>query len=315
MPAGLQHGTGFTSILTNTKVTRDQQTRLYFQADSTVYAHGRRRAPDQVRRAGRPRRQQRAAAASQAQPRDDLLGHAAARRFSGGTYGYYSVRSNGVAPEAGLHHRGRHPHEQHRPVRPGRLDDQQQADDQRRPPHRAREGADLHHRAKTCRSIGIEFSFGDKLAPRVGFAYDIKGDGKWKVVRFVGHLLRHLQARTAARLVRRRQVDASTYYTLDTSDWPTLVDGASCPPACPGTLIRGPIDFRHPSFGCGLDRAEPEADEAAGSVVRPRPPAERRDGGQRALRPQAARPRDRRHGLARRRRATRATSSPTPAKA
>ena len=39
------------------------------------------------------------------------------------------------------------------------------------------------------------------------------------------------------------------YYTLDTLDWTTLVDGANCPPACPGTLIRGPIDFRHPSFG------------------------------------------------------------------
>ncbi|MEP6594005.1 MAG: hypothetical protein ABJC51_09950, partial [Acidobacteriota bacterium] len=39
------------------------------------------------------------------------------------------------------------------------------------------------------------------------------------------------------------------YYTLDTSDWPNLLASASCPPACPGTLIRGPIDFRHPSFG------------------------------------------------------------------
>ena len=38
VPASLQRGTGFTSIPTNTKVTRDQQTRLYFQADSTVYA-------------------------------------------------------------------------------------------------------------------------------------------------------------------------------------------------------------------------------------------------------------------------------------
>ena len=38
MPASLQRSTGFTSIPTNTKVTRDQQTRLYFQADSTLYA-------------------------------------------------------------------------------------------------------------------------------------------------------------------------------------------------------------------------------------------------------------------------------------
>ena len=29
------------------------------------------------------------------------------------------------------------------------------------------------------------------------------------------------------------------YYTLDTFNWPTLVDGANCPPACNGTLIRG----------------------------------------------------------------------------
>ena len=54
VPASLQHGTNFTSIPTNTKVTRDQQTRLYFQADSTVYATRRRRAPGQVRRPGRP---------------------------------------------------------------------------------------------------------------------------------------------------------------------------------------------------------------------------------------------------------------------
>ena len=38
MPASLQRATGFTSIPTNTKVIRDQQTRAYFQADGTVYA-------------------------------------------------------------------------------------------------------------------------------------------------------------------------------------------------------------------------------------------------------------------------------------
>ena len=55
-------------------------------------------------------------------------------------------------------------------------------------------------------TYGVEFGFCDKLAPRLGFAYDIKGDGKLEGVRVVGHLLRHLQARAAARLVRRRQV-------------------------------------------------------------------------------------------------------------
>jgi hypothetical protein len=39
------------------------------------------------------------------------------------------------------------------------------------------------------------------------------------------------------------------YYALDTYDWPNLVNGAGCPPACPGTLLRGPVDFRHVSLG------------------------------------------------------------------
>ena len=28
---------------------------------------------------------------------------------------------------------------------------------------------------------GVEFNFGDKIAPRVGFAYDVRGDSRWKV--------------------------------------------------------------------------------------------------------------------------------------
>ena len=55
------------------------------------------------------------------------------------------------------------------------------------------------------------------------------------------------------------------YYTLDTSTGTNLVDSSACPPACPGTLIRGPIDFRHPSFGSDATRSGPEADAAAGS--------------------------------------------------
>ncbi len=46
-PANLQHGTSFQNIPSNTKVTRDQQTRLYFQADSTVY--GRMAGEHQVK--------------------------------------------------------------------------------------------------------------------------------------------------------------------------------------------------------------------------------------------------------------------------
>ena len=85
----------------------------------------------------------------------------------------------------------------------------------------------------------------------------------------------------SCRAARSAATSGSTYYyTLDTLDWPNLLRQlARCPPACPGTLIRGPIDFRHPSFGSDSHRPGPEADAAAGSHRRPRSPAERRDGG------------------------------------
>ena len=102
-PASLQHGTGFTSIPSNTKVTRDQQTRLYFQADSTVYA-----------RAG-GEHQIKFGIQADTTGNNVLRGESRNRvtiRWNGalstgvpvtrGTYGYYSVRSNAVAPKQGL---------------------------------------------------------------------------------------------------------------------------------------------------------------------------------------------------------------------
>src|SRR4029079_8425634 len=43
-------------------------------------------------------------------------------------------------------------------------------------------------------------------------------------------------------------------YPPDAADYTPLA-GAGCPPACGGQLIRGPIDFRNPSFGS--DSIEP----------------------------------------------------------
>ena len=67
-------------------------------------------------------------------------------------------------------------------------------------------------------------------------------------VRLVGHLLRHLQARAAARVVRRRQVDSSTTTRSTPSTGRTSSTAPACPPACPGRLLRT-TDFRHISVG------------------------------------------------------------------
>ena len=53
---------------------------------------------------------------------------------------------------------------------------------------------------------GVHFNFGDKFAPRVGLAYDVKGDSSVEGVRQLGRVLRSDEADRRARHVRRRQL-------------------------------------------------------------------------------------------------------------
>ena len=52
---------------------------------------------------------------------------------------------------------------------------------------------------------GIEFGFGNKIAPRFGVSCDVMGDGKLKLYASSAGSTT-VQVRAAARLVRRRQV-------------------------------------------------------------------------------------------------------------
>lgn len=67
----------------------------------------------------------------------------------------------------------------------------------------------------------IDFGFAEKLAPRLGFAWDPKGDGRWKVYGSWGlyydimKLSMPLASFGADRLFQRR-------YSLDTFDWPSI---------------------------------------------------------------------------------------------
>jgi hypothetical protein len=49
------------------------------------------------------------------------------------------------------------------------------------------------------------------------------------------------------------------WYTLDTPDW-TSIDPSGCPISCPGTLFRGPVDFRHPSNAADANTIDPDLD-------------------------------------------------------
>jgi hypothetical protein len=88
----------------------------------------------------------------------------------------------------------------------------------------------------------IHFGFGDKLAPRLGFAWDATGDGRtklygsWGVFYDVTKLLLPLFEFGGLHGNRR-------WYTLDTGDIGTIVDNPACPPECPGRLLQGPDEF------------------------------------------------------------------------
>jgi hypothetical protein len=90
----------------------------------------------------------------------------------------------------------------------------------------------------------IEFGPLDKLAPRAGFAWDVKGNGVWKAYGSWGLFYDTMKLEMPRSLFGGlRWVDYR--YTLDTYDWPSI-GGNGCPPACPGTFIEA-LNFAPPS--------------------------------------------------------------------
>ena len=81
--------------------------------------------------------------------------------------------------------------------------------------------------------FGIEFAFGDKIAPRVGFAYDIKGDGRSKVFGSWG-VFYDIFKLELPRGSFGGDKWLEYYYTLDTFDWPTAWWRRELPAGVPG---------------------------------------------------------------------------------
>ena len=91
---------------------------------------------------------------------------------------------------------------------------------------------------------GIEFGYGDKIAPRLGFAWDIFGDSKWKGYGSYGKYF------DITKLEMPRGSFGAEHWvqymwTLDTLDW-TSINCQEGPTGCPGTFIEQ-NDRRHPA--------------------------------------------------------------------
>jgi outer membrane receptor protein involved in Fe transport len=90
---------------------------------------------------------------------------------------------------------------------------------------------------------GITFGFGDKIAPRVGFAYDVQGDGKWKAYGSWG-MFYDIQKLEMPRGSWGADKWVDYHYTLDTFNWPTINCEGPVGTGCPGTFIEL-ADRRH----------------------------------------------------------------------
>ena len=93
-------------------------------------------------------------------------------------------------------------------------------------------------------ALDIKFDFKDKIAPRLGFAYDVKGDGKWKAYGSYGWYY-DITKLELPRGSFGGDHWVNYYWTLDTADFNSIQCGEG-PSGCPGRYIES-VDFRHSS--------------------------------------------------------------------
>ena len=263
VPANLQHGTNFTSVISNTSVDHDKLSRKFYQADATWYAQGF--GQHQVK--GGVQIDQRA---------NDVflgeLGHRVTFRWGSalsgqsGPFGYYSIRSavdtrvdpnryGGAAEAERLRKFGF--------VTTGNIDsnlvglfiqDAWSVNNKLTVNVGVRteqEEVPLYGEVPGIEATPIEFSFGQKLAPRLGFAYDVTGDGRNKVYGSWG-IFYDIFKLELPRGSYGGDKWTEYYYTLDTPDWTTVNADAACPPDCSGTLLRI-TDFRLPTYSVNAE--------------------------------------------------------------
>ncbi len=269
VPASLQHGTGFQTIPSNNKVTRDQQTRAYFQADGTVYA--KMGGDHQLKFGIQADRVGNNVLSGESRNLVRLRWNTALDEGRG-TYGYYQVRSNGADPTQGFVTEG----DIHTTNIGLFLQDAWTINNKltvNAGIRTERERVPTYTTGADIPEFGLEFGFKDKLAPRVGFAYDVNGDGRWKAFGSWGIFYDIFKLE-----LPRGSFGGDKWLEVLLHARHLRLQHARVRGELPAGLLRHApprADRLPPSvLRVRLDRTEPEADEAAGSHGRHRAPVQ-----------------------------------------
>jgi len=254
VPVELQHPTNYANVPNNRSITRNIFGRGNFQVDGTYYGNF---AGNHTLKGGiQFDRIANDVLDSELQNRISIFwNRSLSATLPRGQFGYYSVRSNGVNPDQGFSVQGDIAN-----TNIGLFVQDSWSVNNRLTLNLGlrteNESVPSYTTSDGIAPVAISWGFGQKLAPRLGFAYDIAGDGKTKLYGNWG-IYYDIFKLELPQGSFGGQKWLEYYYTLDTPDYTTL-DPAGCPPACPGQLIRGPIDFRHPSNSIGEGTVDPD---------------------------------------------------------
>jgi hypothetical protein len=225
IPADLVQPSGYVDTKANSKTVTDKQTRLYFNGNATWFknAAGSHAIKAGVRyeRIGNDRN------VGQVQP--TITFHwgipyvSTDGRELQGKYGYYDVTRN-VLGIGNIHsdNWGVFLQDSWAPMSKLTINAGVRVESERIPFY-----------TPGLEQDGIKFGFGDKIAPRVGFAYDIMGNGKWKAYGSFGRYYDITKLELPRGSLGGEQWHIY-YYGLDTYNW----KGINCQEndsACPGT--------------------------------------------------------------------------------
>lgn len=254
VPGNLQHDQNFANVPSNSGVDHDTQSRNFMQLDATWF--GRAAGQHQVKGGVQIDRRGNNVVSGELKNRVQLTWTTTGQGcpYGAGTYGCYDVRSNGAVPDAGF-------------ITQGNVQSNVYgifAQDTWSVNNRLTVNLGIRTESEnvpaytTDPSVApnpIKFGWGDKTAPRLGFSYDLKGDGRSKVYGSWG-IFYDIFKLNMPRGSFGGDKWLSYYYALNDPDY-TKIESGCITSSCPGTFLNGPIDFRQPSVTPGQDVAPP----------------------------------------------------------
>jgi TonB dependent receptor/Carboxypeptidase regulatory-like domain/TonB-dependent Receptor Plug Domain len=250
VPGNLVHDSNWCNVPNNSGVDHDTQTRNFGQIDATWF--GKAAGQHQVKGGFQVDRRANDVISGELKNLVNINWGAEGCPYGAGAFGCYDVRANAVAPSNGFITGGNVQSNVYGLF----VQDNWSVNNRLTVNLGIRtesENVPAYANASDVPPNPIKFGRKDKTAPRVGVAYDLRGDGRSKVYGSWG-IFYDIFKLNMPRGSFGGEKWISYYYSLDNANFEGITAG--CVPNCPGTFFKS-VDFRQPSVQPGVDVAPP----------------------------------------------------------